>query len=474
MITPGWEQLRVYWLKLFQILKQWKLPEQMETQYNSNTLSTSTEVIYPNWQLLMPHQVQVLRDPHKFKVLVWHRRARKTTTALTEITKQALYRVGVYWYIFPTYGEAKDAVWRDPNMLFRIIPKDLIARTNESELVIYFKNGSILQLKGSDDPDALRGSGPVGIVLDEFDTMKFETWEVVEPILRANGGWAWFIGTPKGKKHLHRFFSKGQENHKEWKSWLLKASISGVIPADQLAESKASMSQATFNQEWECEFLEGEGAVFRHVRDICTATPRKPIDGHYYVMGVDLAKVTDWTVITVYDRQTNQQVYQDRFQTLEWPFQKKRIASISSLYNKALIILDSTGLGDPIADDLSRAGIPVEAFKFTESSKKEIIEKLSIWIEQKQLRMLPVSETLTEFDNFSYELGPTGKVRYGAPDGFHDDIVIAHALAVHGLNPLFREKKVDQPKTLIQKMYREAINDNGQNEYNRELAEWSG
>lgn len=401
---------------------------------------------------------------------MWHRRARKTTTALTELIKQALYRKGVYWHIFPTYSEAKDAVWRTPDMLFRILPAELISRTNEQELVVYLKNGSIIQLKGADDPDALRGAGPVGIVFDEFAKVKPDAWMVIEPILRANDGWAWFIGTPKGKNHLHQFFQRGQQDSLEWKSWLLKASTSGIIKPDQLLESRKSMSQADYNQEWECEFLEGLGSVFRGVRNVADAVLHKPLDGHLYVIGVDLAKVNDYTVLTVYDRKTNAQVYQDRFQTIEWPFQKKRIKALSDHYNHALCILDATGLGDPIADDLIRAGVPVEPVKISEQSKKDLIEKLSIWIEQKRIHILPIEETLTEFDNFNYEIGETGKIRYGAPTGFHDDIVISHALAVSSLQPLYKEN-YEKPKTNVQRAKQRAWS-NQQGVVDAEWKDW--
>src|SRR3990167_3245619 len=108
----------------------------MDNQYKFQSNSIWQEVIFPQWEQLLPHQVEVLRDPHRFKVLVWHRRARKTTTAITELLKQALFRVGVYWHIFPTYSEAKDAVWRDPQMLFRIMPEQVISKVNETELVV--------------------------------------------------------------------------------------------------------------------------------------------------------------------------------------------------------------------------------------------------------------------------------------------------------------------------------------------------
>ena len=208
-----------------------------------------------------------------------------------------------------------------------------------------------------------------------------------------------------------------------------------------------------------------------------SAVPHKPIEGHYYVMGVDLAKVQDFTTIRVFDRTTNKQVYKDRFQTIEWPFQKKRIATIAKHYNNALTVLDSTGLGDPIADDLSRMGVAIEAYKFTEQSKKDLVEKLSIWIEQKRIALLPDDQALIEYDNFSYEIGPTGKIRYGARQGFHDDIVIGDALAVWALTPLFKEA-VEKPKNRIQKAYEKAKQDydetNTEGEFvGQEFDEWA-
>lgn len=366
--------------------------------------------------------------------------------------KQALMVKGVYWHIFPTFAEAKNAIWLDPNMLFGIIPKELIAKKNQSELSVELINGSLIKLMGADNPDRLRGAGPLGLILDEYDTMKDDVWPILQPILRQNGGWAWFVGTPKGKQKLFELYNLGQSDNPEWGSWLLKASTSGVIDKDQLQNAKATMSQALYNQEFECDFLEGEGSVFRGVRNVCTAVARKPIDGHLYVMGVDLAKHQDYTVITVYDRETNAQVYQDRFNTIEWPFQKKRIVATAQHYNNALVFLDATGIGDPIVDDLLRAGISVEPYKITNTSKKEMIENMSIWIEQEKVRMLNIEETLVEFDNFAYELSPRGIVYYNAPTGFHDDIVIAHCLAVQGLYPITKDEKPKE-RTKIQEYY---------------------
>ena len=435
----------------------------MDNQFNINS---SAAALFPPLDRLLPHQREVIFNHHqRFKILVWHRRARKTTTAITELVRQAHRKVGVYWHVFPTYGEAKDAIWRDPAMLFNIIPKELIHHINESELIVFFKNGSLLQLKGADKPERLLGSGPLGVVLDEFAEMKVETWQrVVEPILRANGGWCWFVGTPRGKNHLFEMYQLGQQGKEEWKSWKLKASESGIIAPDQLANARETMRETLFNQEWECEFLEGEGSVFRNVREVMTAEPQKPITGHLYVAGIDLAKVRDYTVISVFDRVDNSQVYQDRLRTLEWPFQKSKIIEISRHYNNSLSVIDATGIGDPIVDDLSRVGLAVEPFKITEPSKKDLIEKLSIWIEQKKIKLLPLQETIFEYDNFSYEIGSTGRIRYGAREGFNDDIIISQALACHALNPISKVI-VGQSKTLTRLAYEKA-----KRQYNQDQA----
>lgn len=402
-------------------------------------------------------------------MLVWHRKARKTTTAIYELVKQAHLRKGLYWHLFPTFTEGKDTIWRDPNMIFHFIPEQLIAKKNDSECVIYFKNGSLYQLQGSDDVDRLRGPGPYGVVLDEFATMKFEAWQVIEPAVIANNAWAWFIGTPKGKNHLFEFMQRGGKLP-GWASWHLTGEQSGIYNPFQLNQLKTSMTQKMYEQEVMCNFLENEGTVFRSVRGAMISHPSGEQPKHLYVIGCDLAKVTDYTVLTVYDRMKNNQVYQDRFQTIEWPFQKQRIAALSRKYNDAIVVIDATGIGDPIADDLIRINIPVIPVKITEQVKKELIEKLSIWIEQRKCLMLPLHETLEEFENFSYEIGVTGKIRYQARTGYHDDIVLSHALAVSQLTEIVKNQQLPNEPRI--RNYYNSIKD----QYNRSIidtnAEW--
>ena len=196
------------------------------------------------------------------------------------------------------------------------------------------------------------------------------------------------------------------------------------------------MPERVVRQEIYAEFLDDTGVVFTGVGQITTLQPKEPEREHLYVIGCDLAKVQDYTVLTVYDRKDNHQVYQMRFNQLEWPFQKKKIKDLSMKYNRALVIMDTTGIGEPIFDDLSRDLVPVEGYKFTNESKKNLIEKMANWIELKNIYMLDLDETRNELNSFTYDITNRGNVIYQAPTGFHDDIVFSHSLAIWGLQPI--------------------------------------
>jgi hypothetical protein len=355
-------------------------------------------------------------------------------------------------------------------------PDSAYIRKRETELrVDFLRSGGQLYVFGADEPDRVRGPNPYGVVLDEYSVQKKEIWtEVIQPIMRANPkAWCWFLATPRGKNHFWEVYQYGldQNRQDEWKSWELKAVDSNIFTPQQLENARRDMDEKTFNQELMCEFLEGEGSVFRNVTAIMTAQPKKSLAGHFYVMGIDLAKVQDYTVTAVYDRKTNEQVYQDRFKGMEWPFVKQRIKSVADHYNQALISIDATGLGDPIVDDLIRSGLGIEPIKFTSESKKEIIEKLSVWIDSGRIKMLPLEETRQEFEAFSYEMTDQGRIKYQAREGFHDDIVFAHALAIWQLD---RKVVYNTPKEkpLIRQWYENIIQDKYKDTTEYEDPQW--
>ncbi len=319
---------------------------------------------------------------------------------------------------------------------------------------------SYIDFRSADRPENFEGFGYDDVFLNEAGIiLKNEyLWNnAIRPMLWEYKSPAVIGGTPKGVGLFKQLAERGKDsNQPRYEYFHFTTFDNPYLDPEEIRREIADMPERVVKQEIFAEFLEDTGVVFRNISNVCKAQPKKPEAGRLYVMGVDLAKVQDWTVITVYDRTTNCQVYQDRFQKLEWPFQKAKIRSVAQHYNNALVSLDATGLGDPIADDLSRSGVAVEPVKLTNVSKKEIIEKLVLYTEQERVQLLNIPDSITEFNNFTYDISASGKVMYNAPEGFHDDIVISHALAVWQLQPIVKKAVITEP-TLIQKAKAQAL-----------------
>lgn len=205
-------------------------------------------------------------------VACWHRRAGKEKTLINLTAREALTRVGSYFYLFPTYAQAKKAIWdgrdREGFPFLGHFPKELVKARDQSELKLTLANGSIFQLIGTDNIDSLMSTNPVGCVFAEYALQDPSAWEYMRPILRENGGWAAFDFTPRGKNHgwllydlACRLVADGDP------SWFVERltvdNTRALSEADIAAERREGMSEELIQQEFYCSF-EGvqEGAIF--------------------------------------------------------------------------------------------------------------------------------------------------------------------------------------------------------------------
>ena len=160
----------------------------------------------------------------------------------------------------------------------------------------------------------------------------------------------------------------------------------------------------------------------------------QPEIGRSYQLGVDLAKYQDWTVITPFELNSFKVGNQERFNQIDWNLQKARIEATVRRFNMARAVVDSTGVGDPVAEDLERQGISVDPFKFTRISRRQILDNLAVLIEQSKI-LLPDDEGLfAELESMRFILVTTkdGKRRIDVqvPEGLTDDRIMSLALAV--------------------------------------------
>jgi len=306
----------------------------------------------------------------------------------------------------------------------------------EGELYIELINGSMIWAKSGDNPDNLRGEGLDGVILDECAMLKPEVWnEVVRPALSDKQGWALFISTPKGKNWFYELFLRGlDKGQSKWASFQYRTHENPIVTQDEIDEMKRSMPEIKYRQEVLAEFLDAGGEVFRGLDQVLTAIPSDPVSGRNYVAGVDLGRHEDFTVIKVGDVISCEEAYIERFNRADWDYIKERIRDVCKKYNRATIMLDSTGYGDPIYEDLAKEGLPVMGINLNVSSKPAIIENLQLMIENRSLRLINDQQTVLEFGAYTYEVLLSGHVRYNAPKGFHDDCVIATALMAYGMS----------------------------------------
>lgn len=318
------------------------------------------------------------------------------------------------------------------------LPKDQYEWQKQAK-TLYIRN-SYIDFRSADRPENFEGFGYEDVFLNEAGIILKDEYlwnNAIRPMLWEYKSPAVIGGTPKGVGLFKQLAERGKDpGQPRYKYFHFSTFDNPYLDKAEIEQEIKDMPERVVKQEIFAEFLEDTGVVFRNISKVATAAPEKPKPGHLYVMGVDLAKVQDWTVLTVYDRSTNTQVYQDRFQKLDWPYQKTKIYETAKHYNNALIPIDATGVGDPIADDLLRMGLSVIPIKLTNQVKKELIEKLVLYTEQERIHLLPLTESLSEFNNFTYDISSTGRIMYSAPPGFHDDIVISHALAASELHPL--------------------------------------
>ena len=389
------------------------------------------EVIYPyNWAPAK-HQLEFMSNPARFKVGVWHRKAWKTSMAINELIRWSAAVPGTYWYVSPFLSQSLKIVWNDPDMLPKFIPLEIWDKRNSTDHFIPFPNGSLLYVLGADHPDSLRGPNPTGVVFDEYDDMKAEMWSaIVQPVMTANPkAWCWFIGTYKGRRDLFQKYNFAKE-HPNWFSSLLKASKSGIITKEALKEAELSTTRDFYLQDYECEAIEGAGSFFRRIDQNTYEGVMEYNPSHRYQMGWDLAKFMDYTVGAVFDLCTFNAGPLQRFNQIDYNLQKARIEASYLRWGKPKTWMDSTGVGEPVYDDLVQQRIThLYPYKFNEHSRKDLLVNLQVMIEQDKIKLPKDEVLLNELKSFQYALGEQGKIKIEVPDGTHDDCVMALALS---------------------------------------------
>lgn len=348
---------------------------------------------------------------------------------------------GMSWLIAPTYPLSM-IMWR---LVWKYIPKKYVESKKEGELYITLKNGHTIWAKSADKPENLVGEGLTLATFDEFGIMKERVWtESIRPALMDKHGKAIFIGTPKGKNHFYRLFKRGisdDPKDKDWKSFQFTSFENPILTEEELADVTQDMPELIYKQEILAQFIEMGGEVFlTYQAQMVEMQPPTSTDD-FIVFGLDLATKEDYTVLIGYDVSTNRPVIFERFNHVLWESQIERLAQIFEKYRNHICYIDSTGVGDPIYERLRLLGVNVKGIVITSGQrvtgtsvpKRILIERLALMLEAREMWLPALKVVEDEFSEFEYQITEQGNVTYSAPDGGHDDIVMACALAAFGL-----------------------------------------
>ena len=383
-------------------------------------------------------QYEIFTSKKRFIVFPAGRRYGKTRGSVNRLMEEAVnppHDVPVAW-VSPTYKQSKIA-FRYFKSLFG--KTDLFIKPpNESNLEITVTGGGVIQFRSAERAEHIEGEGYKYIVVEEsWDVLSDpDIWlRILRPTLMDYKGGALFIGRADFENTFwHTLYLRGLEDNKEWKSYHATSYENPLIDQEEIDSYKEEegMTNDIFDQQIMAIFLPESGKPFAHVSQCAIGDYESYKTKHRpYYQGVDLAKHADFTVSMT--GPTGRITHIDRWQHLSWPIQEEKIMNINKQHGRAKIIIDSTGIGDPVYDHLLQKGVDIDPFRFTEDSRRRLLENLQLMMENRKIIFPPHKELCQELNSMGWKISAKGKVRIEAPTGRHDDCVMSLALTAWGM-----------------------------------------
>lgn len=375
-------------------------------------------------------QRQIVDEAKRFNVLACGRRFGKSLLGIELDLEPALEGYPVAWFS-PTHKMLAE-IWRDMTQILKPITQRTAVQEHRVELI----TGGIIDMWSLDAADSTRGRKYKRAVVDEAAMVPGfqDAWQaVIRPTLTDYEGDAYWLSTPRGMNFFKQGFDYGQDPlMPDWASWQFPTSANPYISLDEIQKAKEELPALTFKQEFLAEFLQSEGAVFRNIEPNLTAPLNaQPSDhaGHRIVSGLDWAQKHDFTAHSIGCADCKCELELDRFNKIEWAFQRGRIKSQCDKWGINQILAEHNSIGSPNVEALQAEGLPVAVFETTALSKGPLIQSLALALERSEYQFLNNPVATAEMVAYESKVSAiTGRATYSAPEGMHDDTVIARAL----------------------------------------------
>ncbi len=389
-----------------------------------------------NLPQLRRDQLAIVADPAKVRVVCCGRRWGKSIMGGTLAMACASKGAHVAW-VAPTYKPSRP-LWRFVQSMVGPLCTTGAAKINQSEREVEFRGGGRLGIYSADSEDSIRGESFHVVVVDEAARVHESVWtDVLQPTLADYGGEALLIGTPRGHNWFWQEWTQAKAGDRRHERAAFQAPSSAnpnpnIQRAARLARER--VSERTYLQEWEAQFMADGGGIFRGVPECATAERlSQGLPDHTYVMGVDWGRTDDATVFVVMDAGMGSMVMLDRMTQTDYHLQVGRLKALCERFRPTAIMAEANSMGGPLTETLQRERLPVRPFVTTNATKAIIVDALALAFERREIAILNDPLLVAELQAFESTRLPSGLIRYAAPEGMHDDTVMALALAWSGL-----------------------------------------
>jgi phage FluMu gp28-like protein len=388
----------------------------------------------PPWWTPPPlagYQMAFMASGARYTIIEAATKTGKTAACLVWLLREALAgrRGQNFWWVAPVKRQALIAQRRMARTFYECRKDGYEVVVQQSEGRLTLPGGQVISFLSGFQTDNLYGEDVCAVVIDEATRCKEGTWHAVRSTLTATGGPAMIIGNVKGRQNwvrslIHRAHSEGRNSdYAVYRITAYDAAEAGIVTLAEIEDAKASLPEAMFRELYLAEPAEDGANPFglESIRN-CLVTKMSSRPARFF--GVDLARHHDWTVIIGLD---------DRgvvasFERLKAPW-ATITERIRAMVGRQAAFIDSTGVGDPIAEELERSTSRIQRFQFNARSKQHLMEELAMAIQAGEVHFPDgiIAEELRQMQR----MAERAAIRYEAAAGQHDDCVCALALAWH-------------------------------------------
>lgn len=347
------------------------------------------------------------------------------------------------------------SIWVSPTIkqskrIFKSIVKNLansglITGHNGTDLDITFFNGSQIVFASAEQGDNIRGAtvSRYGImIVDEAAYISDEVYYVCTPFVNANNAPTLIVSTPRFKQgFFYDFFTDGLMGKTNIFSYDFTKYPNPYLTKERLEMYRSKMPLNLFRADYLGEWMEAMSDIFGDFKRILSNSVT--LDGNY-TAGIDWgvgksakSDDSDQTSLSILNGM-HQQVRLYHWNDLDETTTISHLVNALKENQVRKVVVETNSIGGVylglLRKAIQSAGLPCQIVEFvtTNETKRSIIEALIVEVQNRTIQLLDDPEQSLQMSAYAMERTPSGKITYNAAPGYHDDCIIATALALHG------------------------------------------